>query len=93
MRERIAVPTPIRDRLLVKRLGPPVNRSGIIWIPDVAAENSKFAEVVAVGPKVRDIKPGDEILVPGAGFKYPDWEKSDYVMIQEADIGGTIERE
>jgi hypothetical protein len=29
-------------------------------------------------------------LVPGAGNKYPDWERFDYIIIQQADIAGIL---
>jgi len=77
---------PLNDRVLVKRL--PETHKSIIFIPDVARENSKRAEVIAVGPKVNGVQPGDVVLVPGAASKYPDWEREDFMSIQVADIGG-----
>lgn len=85
----IPVIKPLHDRVFVERLERE-NTHGVIWIPDVATENSSRARVIAVGEKVKDIKPGDLVLVPGAGNKYPDWEKFDYIMIQQADIGGVF---
>jgi co-chaperonin GroES (HSP10) len=79
---------PLKDRVLVRRLGPPVQQIGSLWIPETAQENTKWAQVLACGPKVTGVKPGDEVLVPGAAEKYPDWEQLDFLMIQEADIGG-----
>jgi len=78
---------PLHDRLLVRRLGQPA-RSGLIWIPDIAVQNSQRAQVLAVGDKVRDVNPGDEVLLPGIAAKYPDWEGCDCMLIQVADIGG-----
>ena len=77
---------PINDRVLVKRLSE--QHKSIIFIPDVARDNSTRAEVIAVGPKVHGVKPGDVVLVPGAASRYPDWEREDYMSIQVADIGG-----
>lgn len=79
----------MRDRLLVQRLAREA-KDGLVWIPDIATQNSSKAKVLAVGEKVRDVKPGDVVLVPGAGNKYPDWEQLDYIMIQLADIGGVF---
>jgi len=78
---------PIKDRVLVKRLGPPVEKDGSIWIPDIAQENTKYAQVIAAGPKAYGVKAGDEVILPGIANKYPDWEQSDFMMIQLADIG------
>jgi co-chaperonin GroES (HSP10) len=82
---------PLFDRVLVRRVGPPADREGVIWIPDIAQDNTKTAIVMAVGPKVRGLKAGDEVLLPGVASKYPDWEKSDMMMVEEADIGGVFE--
>lgn len=79
---------PLKDRILVKRIADPYQ--SLIIVPDVVRENSKRAEVLAVGPKVREVKPGDLVLCPGAGLKYPDWETLDFILIQEADVAGTL---
>jgi len=36
------------------------------------------------------LRRGDIVLVPGAGNKYPDWERFDYIIIQQADIAGIL---
>lgn len=78
---------PIHDRVLVKRMGPKPDKDGLIWIPDVAQENTKYATVIAAGPKAYGVKPGDQVILPGIANKFPDWEKSDFMMIEVADIG------
>jgi co-chaperonin GroES (HSP10) len=87
--ERIAAITPLHDRVLVRRLEQPA-RSGLLWIPDIAQQNSQYAEVIAAGPKAYDVNRGDEVLLPGIAAKYPDWEQSDLMMIQLGDIGGIV---
>lgn len=94
------IPTirPLHDRVFVERL--PITEKdrivqmwpggNVLYVPDIAVQNSSRARVIAVGDKVRDLKPGDLVLVPGAGNKYPDWEKYDYIMIQQGDIGGVF---
>src|SRR5205814_196165 len=81
---------PLHDRVLVKRLPEPELsvRRFKIWIPDIARENTKFAEVISVGEQVKGVQVGDKILVPGIAAKLPDWEQQDIMLIQEADIGG-----
>jgi co-chaperonin GroES (HSP10) len=78
---------PLNDRVLVKRIGPPVDRDGSSWIPDIAHENTKYAQVIAAGPKAFGVYAGDEVILPGIANKYPDWETSDFMMVQVADIG------
>ena len=83
------IPTikPLHDRVFVERL-PQETMRGVLWIPDIAQQNSQKAKVLAVGDKVHGVKPGDKVLLPGIASKYPDWEKYDYMMVQVADIGG-----
>lgn len=80
---------PLNDRLLVRRLPEPTK--SLIYTPDIAQENSKLAEVMALGRKCYGLKVGDVVLVPGAGGKYPDWESADLMLIQQADVGGILE--
>lgn len=88
---------PMHDRLLVERL-PSITKMGAIYIPDVAQENEVLCKVLAVGPGAwRDgefvktaVKPGDTVLVPGAGNKFPDWEAGQQILIQEGDVGAII---
>ena len=77
---------PLNDRVLVKRL--PWTPLSSIAIPEVAQEKSKLAEVVALGKLVHGLKIGDIVLLPGVAAKYPDWEQADFMLIQEADVGG-----
>lgn len=88
---------PMHDRVLVQRIPEP-ERKGLIILADVAKEQTKRAKVLAVGPGAwRDgyfcktaVKPGDVVLVPGAGNDYPDWEECDTILIQEGDIGAIV---
>lgn len=79
---------PLHDRVLIKRI-PQVE--GIIYIPDVARENSQMGEVKAMGKKVFGLKLGDVVLLPGIAAKYPDWEQSELILVKVADIGGIFE--
>lgn len=88
---------PMHDRVLVQRIPEP-ERKGLIILADVAKEQTKRAKVIAVGPGrwidgyfcKTAVKPGDVVLVPGAGNAYPDWEERDTILIQEGDIGAIL---
>jgi len=43
-----------------------------------------------MGKKVYGVAIGDIVLLPGIASKYPDWEQSNLMLIQQADIGGII---
>jgi co-chaperonin GroES (HSP10) len=80
---------PLNDRLLVRRLPEPTK--SLIYTPDIAQENSKLAEVMAIGKKVYGLKVGDVVLLPGVAAKYPDWEKAPLMLVQQGDVGGILE--
>jgi chaperonin GroES len=78
------------DRLLVtqsKEAGERKSRAGIV-IPATAAVDRRlvWAEVVAVGPTVRNIEPGDRVLFsPDAGFDV-EIRAEEYVILRERDV-------
>jgi chaperonin GroES len=78
------------DRVLVvpsKELGERRSRSGIL-IPATAAVNRRlgWAEVVAVGPTVRNVAEGDLVLfAPDTGFEV-DLRGDEYIILRERDV-------
>jgi hypothetical protein len=48
------------------------------------------AIVLAIGPKVTEVKPGDVVILPGIASQIPDWELRDEILVQEADIGAIL---
>ena len=78
------------DRLLVtqsKEAGERKSRAGIV-IPATAAVDRRlvWAEVVAVGPTVRNIEAGDRVLFsPDAGFDV-EIRGDEYVILRERDV-------
>lgn len=83
---------PLHNRVMVERLqytGP-----SLLIVPDMYKETSQFARVMAIGDKVKErklLKRGAVILVPGVAAKFPDWEKQEFCMITEDDIGGIVD--
>jgi chaperonin GroES len=82
--------TMLADRVMAQQPqaeGERRSRSGIV-IPATAqvARRLTWAEVVAVGPHVRTIKPGDKVLFsPDDAFEV-DVQGDEYVMLRERDI-------
>ncbi len=79
------------DRVLVRRPGEDSERrsKGGLVIPATAATVSKrgmWAEVVAVGPNVRNVEPGDEVLLlPDTGIEV-EIRGDDYLLVREREI-------
>ncbi len=81
---------PLRDRVVVK---PRVRKlSDIIFT--INSEKMNEGTIVAVGPNVYEVKPGD--FVKYGNGTYLDWpvhefDGQDYQIIQEADICAVVE--
>jgi co-chaperonin GroES (HSP10) len=72
---------PAGSRVLGRRLENPYE--GLVWIPSVKKdEYGGKVEVLAVGPKAKDVKVGEIVLIG----PYCDLEVDDLVIFQEADI-------
>ncbi len=78
------------DRLLVvpsKELGERKSRSGIV-IPATANVSKRlvWADVVALGPTVRNVEPDDRVLFsPDSGFEV-EIRGEEYLILRERDI-------
>jgi chaperonin GroES len=78
------------DRILVRpsdELGERKSRAGIL-IPATANVNRRlvWAEVVSVGPTVRNVEEGDRVLfAPDSGFEV-EIRGDDYLILRERDV-------
>lgn len=78
------------DRLLVSpslEAGERKSRSGIL-IPATANVNKRlvWAEVIAIGPTVRNVEEGDQVLfAPDTGFEV-EIRGDDYLIMRERDV-------
>lgn len=82
---------PLRDRIVVKPLVRQL--SDIIVVNNTEPFNE--GTIVAVGPRVLDVKPGDFIKYGNGDYlKWPVHriDGQDYQIIQEADIACVVER-
>ncbi len=82
--------TMMNDRLLVQipqTDGERASRGGIL-IPATAQISKRlaWAEVVAIGPQVRNIEPGDSVLFNPEDRYEVEVGGSDYIMLRERDI-------
>jgi chaperonin GroES len=91
--------TPLRDRVLVRRLEADEQKVGSIIIPDSAKEKPQQAEVIAVGSgrvledgsrEPLSVKAGDKVLVgkwSGSDVKIDGVE---YLILKEDEILGVL---
>ena len=80
----------LNDRLLVSQPGGEgerTSKSGIL-IPATAQVGRRlsWAEVVAVGPQVRVIKPGDQVLFNAEDRYEVEVQGQQYLILRERDI-------
>ncbi len=80
----------LNDRILVKLGGPEGERrsSGGILIPATAQMSKRltWAEVVAVGPNVRAMEPGDQVLFNPEDRYEVEVRGDEYVILRERDV-------
>jgi chaperonin GroES len=91
---------PLRDRILIKRVGEEEKTKGGIIIPDTAKEKPMQGKVIAVGKGALDkdgklipleVKEGDTVLFgkyAGTDIKV---EGTDHLIVRENDILGIVE--
>lgn len=91
--------TPLKDRVLIKRIDQEERSPGGIIIPDTAKEKPMEGKVLAVGSGTRDnngtvhpldVKVGDRIMFGKWGGTEIKLEGIEYVIIKEQDILGII---
>ncbi len=90
---------PLRDRIIVKRIGEEETSKGGIIIPDTAKEKPQEGKVVAVGKgKIRDdgvlqkldIKKGDRVLFGKFTGTEVTLEDEEHLIIREDDVLGIV---
>ena len=91
--------TPLKDRVLLKRIDSENKTPGGIIIPDTAKEKPVEGEVLAVGSGTLDdkgnlrpleLKVGDRVLFSKWGGNEVKINGEDYVIMKESDILGIL---
>jgi chaperonin GroES len=93
--------TPLKDRVLIKRVDQEERSPGGIIIPDTAKEKPMEGEVLAVGSGVRDndgklhpldVKEGDRVMFGKWGGTEIKLDGAEYIILKEQDILGIINK-
>jgi len=91
--------TPLRDRILVKRIEETEQKKGSIIIPDSAKEKPTEAEVVAVGSgRILEsgerlplaVKAGDKVLIGKWSGTEVKVEGQEYLILKEDEVLGIL---
>ncbi len=93
--------TPLKDKVLVRRIDQEEKTPGGIIIPDTAKEKPAEGEVLAVGTGIRDdqgklhpldVQVGDRVLFAKWGGNEVKISGEDFIILKESDILGIINK-
>lgn len=83
---------PLNDRVLLKvEREETTTKSGIILTTEDEGAKTDFAEVLAIGPDVDNIKVGDEVIFDKYAGLPVDKDDDSIIMLEENDIFAIVE--
>lgn len=86
--------TPIRplgDKIVAQKPIEKVQTASGIYLPETAKEKSVAAEVLVVGPEVKSVKKGDQIVYKDYSTTEIKINDQDYLILKEEDVLAIIE--
>ncbi|OGL30057.1 hypothetical protein A3D14_00290 [Candidatus Saccharibacteria bacterium RIFCSPHIGHO2_02_FULL_47_12] len=73
------------DKIVAKKIELDTKTASGFLLPDSAKEEAKVAEVVAVGPEVKEVKKGDKVFY--TNYSSPvKVDGTEYVYMKEEDV-------
>ena len=78
--------TPLADYVVVQQEEAKTKTASGLYLPDSGAEKPKIANVLAVGPAVRDVKPGDRIIFGGYSNTDIKVDGVEYMLVKNENI-------
>lgn len=81
---------PLGDRVVAVREQAQEKTASGLYLPDNAKEKPVLAKVEAVGSDVKNVKKGDKILYKEYSTTEIKIDGSEYLIVKEEDILGTI---
>ncbi len=81
---------PLADRVVAVREEAQTKTASGIFLPDNAKEKPVLAQVVAVGPKVAQLKVGDKIVYKEYSTTELKIDGKEYLIVKEEDVLATI---
>jgi chaperonin GroES len=76
---------PIADKILVQVIKPWNWTDSGILLPDIALDESDHGYALAVGPRVKEIRIGDEVWYNHHAVTKLRFEGTEFVMVREPD--------
>lgn len=81
---------PLNERVLIEPKQAEEKTAGGIYIPDTAKEKSQQGKVLAIGPEVKDVKPGDIVVFESFAGTEIGLEGKKMMILKIKDILGII---
>lgn len=81
---------PLADRVVATRVEAAEKTASGLYLPDNAKEKPVMAKVQAVGPDVKHVKKGDQILYKEYSTTEIKIDGTEYLLVKEEDILATI---
>ena len=81
---------PLADRVVAVREEAQTKTASGIFLPDNAKEKPVLAQVVAVGPKVTQLKVGDKIVYKEYSTTELKIDSKEYLIVKEEDFLATV---
>lgn len=81
---------PIFDRVVLLEDDPKEMVAGGIVVPAIAQEKTKTATVMAVGPYVQHVKPGDHVIHTRYSGMEIEIDRKTYLIVAELELMGIL---
>jgi chaperonin GroES len=81
---------PLADRVVAVREEAQTKTASGIYLPDASKEKPVIAKVVAVGPDVKTLKIGDQIIYKEYATAELKVDGTEYLLVKEEDVLATL---
>ena len=78
--------TPLADLVLATGDEAQTKTASGLYVPESAQEKPKTATVQAVGPEVKGLKAGDQIIYKSYSTTEVKHDGTDYILVKEEDV-------
>ncbi|MDO8266037.1 MAG: co-chaperone GroES [Candidatus Saccharibacteria bacterium] len=78
--------TPLADYVVVVQEEAKNKTASGLYLPDNTGEKPKIAEILAVGPLVKDVKAGDKVIFGGYSNSEVKIDGVEYILVKNENI-------
>lgn len=78
--------TPLADYVVVQQEEAQTKTASGLYLPEKGAEKPKIANVLAVGPLVKDVKAGDRVIYGGYSNTDIKIDGAEYMLVKNENI-------